>query len=294
MSTQKQSGLLRLRSHEVRLAVAVLLALMASVIPRNVAWAQAPKELDGEWQWRDGGYSGRLHITQNSDGSFSGKYDPQWRSTIEEGHIQGNQIEFVRLIIWSDGKQKEQRYKLTLDRSGNTLRMKGRWTGFDGQSSNGSGDFSAEKVSGPSALDISGTWICTVNNGNFYKARLVIHSAGQGKWNATGTNLETSADFHQVLVGKSTEVVIRSVPERANQFFYNVSGADDPNPSARGPWSQAYTGTLDGSGLHWQVIHRTADGRQMTWSSECVREPEKKSTTTTSGSAPGANDKERP
>src|SRR5207302_4889786 len=121
-----------------------------------------------------------------------------------------------------------------------------------------------------------------------------IHSAGQGKWNATGTNLETSATFHKVLVGKSTEVVIRSVPGHPNQFFYNVSGTDDPNPSARGPWSQAYTGNLDGSGLHWQVIHKTADGRQMTWSSECVREPEKKSTTTTSGSAPGANDKERP
>src|SRR6266568_6452508 len=147
MSTQKQSGLLRLRSDGVSLAVAVFLSLTASVIPRNVVWAQAPNEFSGEWRWRDGGYSGGLHITQNSDGTFSGKYDPGWRSTIEEGHIQGDQIEFVRLIMWRDGEQKEQRYKLTLDRSGNTLRMKGRWTGFDGSSDNGSGDFSAEKVS---------------------------------------------------------------------------------------------------------------------------------------------------
>src|SRR5215813_7663275 len=114
--------------------------------------AQSPPQaanLVGQWQWHSDGLNGKLRITtQNSDGAFSGEYtDPQWASPFE-GKIQDNKIEFLRHFTWNDGKRKEQRYKVTLVGSGEKLQMvNGTWTGFDGRSDNGGGDFAAEKTS---------------------------------------------------------------------------------------------------------------------------------------------------
>src|SRR5437870_2503385 len=146
MGTQKQSHFLRLRSPALRLTLAVLLPLMGCLISSDFARAQTPNLL-GEWQWHSVGITGRLKITQElSDGRFSGEYIVDYQSKIE-GRLQGDQIEFVRSFTWTDGTQKEQRYKVTLVGSGNNLRMvNGSWIGFDTHTDNGGGDFSAEKI----------------------------------------------------------------------------------------------------------------------------------------------------
>jgi len=126
---------------------------MGSPLVSNVAQAQRPN-LIGEWQWRSVGYSGKLRIkSQAPDGSFSGDLDPAAndpriggpQSTGIEGRIQDDRIEFVRRIVWNDGKEYQQRYSGRLV-SNDKLRMNGTWTGFDGSSDNGGGDFSAEKL----------------------------------------------------------------------------------------------------------------------------------------------------
>ena len=155
MGTQKQSRWSRLRYHAVRLSVAGLLAFIG-LIPANVARAQTPN-LVGEWQWHSVGYSGKLRIrSQTPSGTFSGELDPAANDprigapqfTKIEGRIQGDRIEFVRRILWNDGKEYQQRYSGRLVGSGDNLRMiYGSWVGFDSHREDGGGDFSAEKIS---------------------------------------------------------------------------------------------------------------------------------------------------
>src|SRR5690349_19601434 len=85
----------------------VLSLLLASRPFSQVGYAQDPPKapnLAGDWHWSSVGYSGRLRITQNVGGTFSGAF-VDYGGTIEEGRIQGNQITFVRRFAWTDGTQ---------------------------------------------------------------------------------------------------------------------------------------------------------------------------------------------
>ncbi len=117
---------------------------------------------------------------------------------------------------------------------------------------------------------IAGTWECTLDNGYHYESTLKISPAGPGKWAGIGTNKQTTAPFHKKLVGTQSQVIIYASPGHPNHFYFTSSGPDDPNPSARGPWKQEYTGTLDKARLHWTVVH-TNSGGKATWPCECVR-----------------------
>src|SRR6267143_818618 len=155
-------SLTHLSATVVLVAFLSFLTLLSSTIPSNVAWAQAPR-LVGEWKWSHVGFTGTMRIkTQNPDGTFSGEFSPPHYAATIKGKVKGDQVEFVRSFTWSDGKEKEQRFEATLVGSGDNVRMvKGRVTGFDGRSDNGSwwGDFSAEKspsvatIAAPGAKD---------------------------------------------------------------------------------------------------------------------------------------------
>lgn len=126
----------------------VVFVSMGFFVLLRAVWAD-PLNLVGVWKWNSSGYSGRLQIaSETPDGRFTGKFI-NYASTIE-GLQNGNEIQFVRRFMWSDGKEKVQFFKVTLVGNGNNLRMvNGSWTGFDSHSDNGSGDFSAQKISSP-------------------------------------------------------------------------------------------------------------------------------------------------